>query len=221
MELSRENIDVFTVAGSVPQTVLATWQRIWEYFDEHPQIERRFSQDFEAYEGADKNRDPHWCEMTAMSTKKSWRDKLAGHPDLPVVKPIPDAMKKRRGDGTIAIPSPREVDAAMRNVPPGRVATVFGIGEAIAARHKATIGCTVTTAIFAHMAAHAAEEARLGGDRDATAWWRTVKVDGGLNPKYPGGIDRQISQLQTEGHRILQRGKRFFVADFEDKLAEL
>ena len=33
MELSRENIDVFTVAGSVPQTVLATWQRIWEYFD--------------------------------------------------------------------------------------------------------------------------------------------------------------------------------------------
>ncbi|MEO8249485.1 MAG: 6-O-methylguanine DNA methyltransferase [Burkholderiales bacterium] len=156
-----------------------------------------------------------------MGTKKSWLDKLAGYPDLPVVKPIPEPMKKRRGEGTIAIPSPREVDAAMRGVPNGRLATVFGIGEAIAACHKATIGCTVTTAIFAHMAAHAAEEARAGGDRETTAWWRTVKVDGELNPKYPGGIDRQRSQLQTEGHRIVQRGKRFFVADLEDKLADL
>lgn len=52
-----------------------------------------------------------------MSTKKSWRDKLAGYPLLPNVKEIPLPMRKRHGEGTIATPSPREVEDAMRGVP--------------------------------------------------------------------------------------------------------
>ncbi|MEJ8853800.1 6-O-methylguanine DNA methyltransferase [Variovorax robiniae] len=149
--------------------------------------------------------------MTAI--RKSWQDRLASYPHLPNVKPIPDAMRARRGDGTIATPSPQEVEAAMRGVPEGRLATVFGIGEDIAARHQATIGCTVTTAIFAHMVAHAVEETR-----GTTPWWRTLKIDGELNPKYPGGIEAQMRRLEAEGHTVVQRGKRFFVEDYEQRL---
>ncbi|MBU1361067.1 MAG: MGMT family protein [Gammaproteobacteria bacterium] len=145
--------------------------------------------------------------------KKSWASRLASYPHLPSVKPIPEAMRARRGIGTIATPSPQEVEAAMRGVPEGRLATVFGIGESIAARHTATIGCTVTTAIFAHMVAHATEESC-----GTTAWWRTLKIGGELNGKYPGGIEAQMRRLESEGHTVVQRGHRYFVVDFEEKL---
>lgn len=151
------------------------------------------------------------------TTKKSWRDRLASYPHLPSVKEIPAAMRPRHGEGTIATPSPQEVEAAMRSIPEGRLATVMGIGEDIARRHEATIGCTVTTAIFAHMVAHAAEEGPK--TQDAAPWWRTLKVGGELNAKYPGGIEAQMSKLEAEGHTVVQRGKRYFVEDFARKLA--
>ncbi len=146
---------------------------------------------------------------------KGWQQRLASDPHLPEVKPIAPAMRARRGEGTIATPSPREVDEAMRSVPEGRLATVSGIGEGIAARHRATNGCTVTTAILAHMVAHATAEYR--GD---TPWWRTLKIGGELNPNYPGGIDAQMARLEAEGHTVVQRGKRVFVEDFEKKLSD-
>ncbi|QFZ86594.1 hypothetical protein GFK26_29390 [Variovorax paradoxus] len=86
-----------------------------------------------------------------MSTRKGWRDRLAGYPNLPNVKAILPAMRAQHGKGTIATPSPAEVEEAMRDVPEGRLATVFGIGEEMAERHHATIRCTATTAIFARM----------------------------------------------------------------------
>lgn len=152
-----------------------------------------------------------------MSTKKSWRDRLAGYPHLPNVKEIPPPLRKRHGEGTIATPSPREVEEAMREVPEGRLATVFGIGENIAVRHRATIGCTVTTAIFVHMVAHAAAEAVQA--EAETPYWRTLKIGGELNAKYPGGIEAQMARLEAEGHTVVQRGKRYFVEDFAKKLA--
>lgn len=45
---------VFTGEGEMPQMVIDTWVRIWHYFAENPQVQRRFSTDFEAYEGPDK-----------------------------------------------------------------------------------------------------------------------------------------------------------------------
>lgn len=149
--------------------------------------------------------------------KKSWRDRLASYPHLPSVKEIPAPMRKRHGEGTIATPSPQEVEEAMRGVPEGRLATVMGIGEDIAVRHRATIGCTVTTAIFAHMVAHATEESPKPEDR--TPYWRTLKIGGELNTKYPGGIEAQMARLEAEGHTVVQRGKRYFVEDFAKKLS--
>jgi predicted transcriptional regulator YdeE len=45
---------VFTGQGEMPQMVVAAWQRIWQYFEAHPEIARRYRSDFEAYEGPDK-----------------------------------------------------------------------------------------------------------------------------------------------------------------------
>ncbi|HMJ89772.1 MAG TPA: hypothetical protein VK530_08140 [Candidatus Acidoferrum sp.] len=48
-----------------------------------------------------------------------------------------------------------------------------------------------------------------------------MKAGGELNPKYPGGIQELKKRLADEGHRVTQRGKRWFVDDFERALASL
>ncbi|EJL77672.1 GyrI-like domain-containing protein [Variovorax sp. 2RAF20] len=45
---------VFTGQGKMPQMIIATWQRIWQYFEAHPEIARSYRSDFEAYEGPDR-----------------------------------------------------------------------------------------------------------------------------------------------------------------------
>ena len=153
--------------------------------------------------------------------KKSWTEKLADSRDLPKVERITDKMSKRWGTGTVVIPAPMEVDEMMRKVPEGNLATINEIRAALAKKHEATIGCPITTGIFAWIAAHAAEEQRQEGKKDATPYWRTLKTGGVINPKYPGGVERQRKHLEKEGHQVIQKGKKHIVADYEKSLTKL
>ncbi|MDM0048241.1 GyrI-like domain-containing protein [Variovorax sp. J22R115] len=42
---------VFTGQGEMPEMVLAVWRAIWQYFEKHREIKRRYRSDFEAYSG--------------------------------------------------------------------------------------------------------------------------------------------------------------------------
>jgi hypothetical protein len=152
--------------------------------------------------------------------KKSWREKLADDKDLPKVVEIKANMSQRWGTGTVVIPAPREVDEIMRSVPRGKLITINIIRERLAKRHGASIGCPITTGIFASIAARAAEEAKAEGEKDITPYWRTLKVGGTLNEKYPGGVDAQAKRLREEGHTIEpdKAGKPKRVKDFEKAL---
>jgi hypothetical protein len=156
-----------------------------------------------------------------MKAKKSWREKLATDNGLPIVKPIPPRMIKRSGDGTIAIPSPREVDEIMRSVPKSRLITPREIGAKVAANHRATIGCTVTSGIFAWIAAHAANEDEMEGKKKFTPYWRALKSGGELNPKFPGGVENLKQRLEAEGHVVIQKGPKYFVENYEKKLVSV
>jgi alkylated DNA nucleotide flippase Atl1 len=157
-----------------------------------------------------------------MKLKKSWREKLHERHDLPKVVEITDNMSKRWGEGTCAIPAPIEVDGIMKKVRKGKVTTINKIRESIALKHGATIGCPITTGIFAWIAAHAAEEDRAEGKKKITPWWRTLKTGGLLNEKYPGGIQNQIKLLEEEGHTVIPKGKKIFmVEEYEKKLMKL
>ncbi len=149
-----------------------------------------------------------------MKRRKTWAEKLADARDLPKVVPIAGPMSRRWGEGTVVIGAPAEVDALMKRVPKGRLTTINELRAALAVRHRATIGCPITTGIFAWVAAHAAEEAATAGRKRITPYWRTLKAGGELNPKYPGGIAGVRARLEAEGHRVIQRGRRAFVADY-------
>jgi alkylated DNA nucleotide flippase Atl1 len=152
--------------------------------------------------------------------KKSWSEKLEDNKGLPRVEKITGKMSKTWGPGTVVIPAPREVDEIMRKVPEGRIITINQIREALARKHNASIGCPITTGIFARIVAGAAEE-QAGKDKEITPYWRTLKVGGVINEKYPGGVEGQRRLLEKEGHKVIQKSKKYVVVDYEESLARI
>ena len=118
----------------------------------------------------------------------------------------------------MVIPAPLEVDALMKQVPKGKVVTINELRKALATRHHVTFACPITTGIFSWIAAHAAEESENAGATRVTPYWRTLKNGGEVNAKYPGGVEQLGKRLKAEGHRLVKRGEKTFVADYEKTL---
>jgi len=153
--------------------------------------------------------------------KASWVEKLYDSKGLPKVEKITEKMSKRWGTGTIVIPAPIEVDELMRKVPAGKLTTIKDIRTALAKKHKATIGCPMTTGIFAWIAANAAEEREQSEEKGITPYWRTLKTGGILNEKYPGGTESQKLRLEREGHTVIRKGKKHVVLNYEKSLIQI
>src|SRR5881397_1369317 len=113
-----------------------------------------------------------------MRARKSWREKLADSKGLPKIGEVMGNMSKRWGTGTMVIPAPSEVDDIMRQVPKGKLITINEIRAILASRHNVTIGCPITTGIFAWISANAAEEAARTGSGRVTPYWRTLRSGG-------------------------------------------
>lgn len=156
-----------------------------------------------------------------VTKRKTWREKLADNKDLPKIQKFTKAKSKSMPAGTYVIPAPAEVDAIMKKVPKGKLITINEIRKVLAKKHKTQFGCPITTGIFAWIAANAAEEDAAEGKKRITPYWRTLKNGGELNPKCPCGLKNIKARLKSEGHVVVQKGKRFFVADFEKRLVRL
>jgi len=121
------------------------------------------------------------------------------------------------------IPSPLDLDALVRQIHKGSLASVDQIRDRLARDAQADLTCPLTTGIFLRIAAEAAEEDASRGETNITPYWRVIKGDGSLNEKLPGGAEAQASRLREEGHRIEPgKGKKPpRVADFERSLQDL
>ena len=154
-----------------------------------------------------------------MKTKLSWREKLE-KPQQPKLVKVPPKMS-RFGKGMMLIPTPMLVDELIRRIPKGRLVTVGELRRKLAADFAADVTCPLTTGIFVRIAAEAAEEDRAKGRRRITPYWRVVKDDGSLNPKFPGGEELQTLCLRSEGFSVGRKGKRAAVKNFEPRLVTL
>ena len=75
----------------------------------------------------------------------------------------------------------------------------------------------MTAGIFVSIAAWASFQRR----EDETPYWRTLKANGELNEKYPGGAEAQKKRLEAEEHAVIKKGCkniRYFVKDYESAL---
>lgn len=152
---------------------------------------------------------------------KNFNVMLHDSKDMPKIQIITDekSIAKYGGDRMYFAP-PIAYDAVMRNVPVGKVTTVGAIRAYFAKQNGADFTEPITAGIFVSIAAWASEQR----EDDPTPYWRTLKANGELNPKYPGGVERQKAQLEAEGHVIVTRGRkniRYFVKDYESVLCEL
>jgi len=161
--------------------------------------------------------------------KKSWQEKLADKKNLPKILklqksfPCYNAVHKmgaEAGDDVVLV-NPSEVVSLMRQVPKGKLITLAEICKTIAKKHHVKGCCSLTTGIFIMTAANAAEEAANQGKSLDIPYWRTLKADGFLNEKYPGGALAQKKLLEQEGFTILKKGKKFIVNDFEKYLTKV
>jgi len=154
-------------------------------------------------------------------SRKSWREKLENPPEgLPKVVDIPVEWGKRMGGRKILVPTPLLVDGQIRKVKKGKLVTVNQIRKKLAKDFKAESTCPMTTGIFLRIISEVAEEDRRNGKKRIAPYWRVVKNDGSLNPKFPGGVKAQAARLKEEGHKIVPgKGKKPpKVQDFEKAL---
>ena len=112
----------------------------------------------------------------------------------------------------MVIPHPKEVLEIMKSIPYGKTRTLDEVRVKLAKDHNSDIACPLTTGIFVSLAAQLHEEGS-----DSVAYWRTLRKNGELNAKFPGGIEAHKEKLESEGHVVYAKGKRFFVSDFEEQ----
>jgi hypothetical protein len=115
---------------------------------------------------------------------------------------LPKVVDDPRGRGRMLIPKPLDVDALVRKIHQGKLATEGQIRERLARDFGADLTCPLTTGIFLRIAAEAAEEDANRGGKDITPYWRVIKSDGSLNEKFPGGVEAQACRLRDEGHTV-------------------
>lgn len=158
--------------------------------------------------------------------KKTWQEKLKDKPSFPKVLrlekefPCYNAVHKmgaEAGDAVVLV-NPSEVVEIMKQVPKGKLITIVEICKKIAKQHGVPACCTLTTGIFIMTAANAAEEASKEGKSLDIPYWRTLKTDGFLNEKYPGGQEAHKRLLERENFRVIARGKKYQVDDYEKYL---
>lgn len=157
----------------------------------------------------------------ANEDKKDFNAMLRDSKDMPKIKVITDrkSIEKYGGERMYFAP-PIDYDREMKRVPCGKVITVGMLREYFAEKAGADFTDPITAGIFVSIAAWASFQ-RNG---DGTPYWRTLKANGELNSKYPGGIEAQKKKLENEGHTVIQKGRvniRYFVKDYEAAVFEL
>ena len=153
--------------------------------------------------------------------KKDFNAMLHDSKDMPKFQTITDAKSiEKYGGNRMYFAPPIDYDKVMKQVPCGKVITVGKIREYFAKLSGADFTEPITAGIFVSIAAWASYQRST----DETPYWRTLKAEGELNPKYPGGVEAQKEKLEAEGHTIIQKGRknlRYYVKDYEDVLFDL
>ncbi|MBY9079201.1 MGMT family protein [Paenibacillus sp. HN-1] len=157
----------------------------------------------------------------ANEQNKDFNAMLQNKKDMPKVQVITDKKSiEKYGGVRMFFAPPVDYDRVMKAVPLGKVITTGQIRDAFAKANHADFTDPITAGIFVSIAAWASEQR----NDDKTPYWRTLKADGELNPKYPGGVGKQKQKLEAEGHTIIQRGRsnvRYYVQNYQDSLYPL
>lgn len=157
----------------------------------------------------------------ANEEKKDFNAMLNDCKDMPKIQIITDEKSiEKYGGNRMYFAPPMDYDKVMKQIPCGKLITIGKIREYFANLNGADFTEPITAGIFVSIAAWASYQRT----ENLTPYWRTLKANGELNAKYPGGVEAQKEKLEAEGHTITQKGRtkiKYFVKDYEQNLFEL
>ncbi len=150
--------------------------------------------------------------------KKTWREKVNEFEEK--IHVITPEWENKLGKGKILIPNALDIERLINKTKKGELLTNDIIREKLATEKKVRVTAAIPTGVYLKFIAEAAEEERPVKKDQITPYWRVLKPDGAINIKFPGGAERQIELLESEGHSVeLGRGKKPpKVISFEEKL---
>jgi len=149
---------------------------------------------------------------------KTWAEKLA---DAKAKMPKPKKFYCDKTKQQFVIAPVEEIEALIRTVRKGRLLAMNQITGLFRMKYRVDVCCPITAGIFSWIVAHAAHEQEEAGRKRVVPWWRVLKTGGVINPKYPGQGAVQRARLEAEGHKVVQKGRKLVVADYEKALANL
>ncbi len=130
---------------------------------------------------------------------KSWTEKLDF--GTPQVKPAPTNIAGMKTGEIMLVPTARQVDDFIRNLPEGKHMDVKTLRHTMARQHGAEVTCPITTGFHLRTVAEAAYEAyQQTGDVNAiTPFWRVLNAQTPTLSKLSFGTTFVTEQRLREG----------------------
>lgn len=129
-----------------------------------------------------------------------------------VIEAIPKTMEKFFGcSGKMVRPSPDTVKALVKKIRKGKVVTLDQLREKLAKDFGVEAACPASTTKALQI---------LAKEAKPVSYWRVLKKNGELMPKFPGGVDGHAELLQGEGFDVDFSKKAPVVMGYEKKLGK-
>jgi hypothetical protein len=131
--------------------------------------------------------------------RKTWEEKLNINRKAEIENAVRDFAGIKAGQRML-VPTPRIVDAYIRQIPKGKHVDVNTIRKDLAAEHNAEVTCPLTTGIFVRIAAEAAYEQYQKGTplSRITPFWRAIDEKSPTAKKLTFGTELLREQRRKE-----------------------
>lgn len=151
----------------------------------------------------------------ASENKKDFNAMMNDNKDMPKIQIVEDRKTiEKYGGNKMFFAPPIYYDELIKQVPKGKLTTTNELRKVLARRNDADFTEPMTAGIFVQIVAWASYQR----NENKTPFWRVLKSEGELNPKFPEGVMLQKRLLENEGFTIIKKGtktQKFYVKDYE------
>lgn len=147
--------------------------------------------------------------------EKNFVAMLKDNKDMPKIQIITDEKTiKNYGGNKMFFAPPLYYDELIKQIPEGKLVLLSDLRNFLAKKNNADFTEPMTAGIFVQIVAWASHQRK----DNPTPFWRVLKLNGELNPKYPEAITLQKQLLEKEGHKVIAKGKKYYVENYEKSL---
>jgi alkylated DNA nucleotide flippase Atl1 len=132
-----------------------------------------------------------------------------------IVQIAPQLERFLGTSGRMLKPCAATVAALVAQIPNGQVVTTDSLRHKLADQFGVEVACPYDTKMAL---LEISTDSSLNHSGLNVPYWRVVKANGELMPKFAGGLEVQVALLKSEGFTVDDSGKKPRIKPFKDKL---